>query len=124
MYAGFLIFVLSGSGNLTDQGRNALAVEFLSSLSGPEPAGWYSGDIHVHRSCNGSPAISSEELKERMKENNLAVISVLGDMGNSQAPDRIEDLKKINGEDMISRYRRARDYYSEIAAQAEKFDLK
>ena len=21
----------------------------------PEPAGWYSGDMHVHRSCGGSP---------------------------------------------------------------------
>ena len=34
-----------------------------------------------------------------MEENDLAVISVLSDMGNSDAPDRIEDLQYVNGKD-------------------------
>jgi len=34
-----------------------------------------------------------------MEENDLAVISVLSDMGNSDAPDRIEDLQHVNGKD-------------------------
>ena len=65
----------------------------------PEPSGWFAGDIHVHRSCNGSAAIPTSELGIRMEENDLAVISVLSDMGNSQAPDRIEDLQMVNGKD-------------------------
>lgn len=60
---------------------------------------WYAGDIHVHRSCNGSTAIPSDELRARMEKNDLAVISVLADMGNSDAPDRIEDLQMVNGKD-------------------------
>jgi hypothetical protein len=65
----------------------------------PEPVGWYAGDIHVHRSCNGSAAIPLSELGKRMEENDLAVISVLSDMGNSEAPDRVEDLQMVNGKD-------------------------
>jgi hypothetical protein len=65
----------------------------------PEPAGWYAGDIHVHRSCNGSSAIPTSELGKRMEENDLAVISVLSDMGNSEASDRVEDLKRVTGKD-------------------------
>ena len=65
----------------------------------PEPQGWFTGDIHVHRSCNGSKPIPSSDLLQRMEENDLAVISVLSDMGNSDAPDRIEDLGKVDGKD-------------------------
>ncbi len=70
----------------------------------PEPQGWFAGDIHVHRSCNGSTAIPADELGKRMEENDLAVISVLADMGNSEAPDRIADLKLVNGKDSPSSY--------------------
>ncbi len=65
----------------------------------PEPEGWFTGDIHVHRSCNGSAAIPSTELSQRMEANDLSVISVLADMGNSEAPDRVEDLGYVNGKD-------------------------
>jgi hypothetical protein len=34
-----------------------------------------------------------------MEANDLAVISVLADMGNSEAPDRVEDLSYVNGKD-------------------------
>ena len=36
-----------------------------------------------------------------MEENDLAVISVLSDMGNSQAKDRIGDLSRVDGNDNI-----------------------
>jgi hypothetical protein len=65
----------------------------------PEPTNWFAGDIHVHRSCNGGPAIPVSELRTRMEVNDLAVISVLSDMGNSEAQDRVEDLQKVNGND-------------------------
>jgi hypothetical protein len=65
----------------------------------PEPDGWFTGDIHVHRSCNLSNPISENELLERMATNDLDIISVLADIGNSQAPDRIEDLQKVDGND-------------------------
>jgi hypothetical protein len=65
----------------------------------PEPTGWYAGDIHVHRSCNGSAPISANELRMQMEENDLAVISVLADIGNSEAPDRVEDIGYVNGKD-------------------------
>jgi len=65
----------------------------------PEPPDWFAGDIHVHRSCDGSPAIPATDLPDMMKINHLAVISVLGDMGNNQSVDRVEDLKKVKGSD-------------------------
>ena len=65
----------------------------------PEPADWYTGDIHVHRSCDGSKPVPSSDLPAMMKVNHLAVISVLGDMGNNNSADRIEDLHKVDGAD-------------------------
>ena len=65
----------------------------------PEPADWYTGDIHVHRSCDGSKPVPSSDLPTMMKVNHLAVISVLGDMGNNNSADRIEDLHKVDGTD-------------------------
>jgi len=61
------------------------AAKYQDINSKPEPSGWFAGDIHVHRSCNGSTAIPDSELKTRMGTNDLAVISVLSDIGNSQA---------------------------------------
>jgi hypothetical protein len=65
----------------------------------PEPPDWYAGDIHVHRSCDGSSPIPASDLPAMMKVNDLAVISVLADMGNNQSADRVEDLKKVNSAD-------------------------
>ncbi len=51
----------------------------------PEPAGWYAGDIHVHRNCgDGTILLSYEKLVEMMEPNDLSVISVLADMGNGE----------------------------------------
>jgi hypothetical protein len=64
----------------------------------PEPAGWYAGDMHVHRSCGESPeAVSS--MFDRMTPQNLAVISLLADMGNGEVQDPITDLPLVNGQD-------------------------
>ena len=80
-----LIGLLGGFG-LTAQAAN------------PEPADWYAGDMHVHRSCGGSPeAISS--LYNKMTTNNLATISLLADMGNGEVQNPVTDLPLVNGQD-------------------------
>jgi hypothetical protein len=80
-----LIGLLSGVG-LTAQAAN------------PEPADWYAGDMHVHRSCGGSPeALSS--LYSKMTTNNLATISLLADMGNGEVQNPVTDLPLVTGED-------------------------
>lgn len=65
----------------------------------PEPNDWFAGDIHGHRSCDGSTPIPTSELPEMMKVNDLAVITVLADMGENYSTDRVEDLQKVNGND-------------------------
>ena len=80
-----LIGLLGGFG-LTAQAAN------------PEPAGWYAGDMHVHRSCGSSPeAISS--LYSKMTTNNLATISLLADMGNGEVQNAVPDLRLVTGKD-------------------------
>ena len=70
----------------------------LTAQAAPEPAGWYAGDMHVHRSCGGSPeAISS--LYSKMTTNNLAAISLLADMGNGEVQNPATDLPLVNGQD-------------------------
>ncbi|MEP7259265.1 MAG: CehA/McbA family metallohydrolase, partial [Flavitalea sp.] len=65
----------------------------------PEPANWYAGDIHVHRNCGDSNVLSYEGLTGLMEPNNLAVISVLADMGNGEVKYSQSDLPKVNGKD-------------------------
>ena len=64
---------------------------------GPEPSGWYTGDIHVHRSCGGS-AEALASVKDKMTPNNLAIISLLADMGNGEVQPTT-DLSLVNGTD-------------------------
>ena len=83
----FLLFL----GLLGGYGLNAQA-------AGPEPAGWYAGDMHVHRSCGGSPeAVSS--LYNKMSTHDLAVISLLADMGNGEVQNPVTDLPRVTGQD-------------------------
>lgn len=90
--------------------------------SNPEPVGWYTGDIHVHRSCNGSTPIPTSELNKRMEENDLSVLSVLADMGNSEATDRVEDLEKVNCNDSpLSMPNRIIHYAAEWHWDADEF---
>lgn len=66
----------------------------------PEPADWYSGDIHIHRNCgDGTSVLSESEFTNMMEPNDLAVISVLADMGDGEVKDSRTDLPKVNGKD-------------------------
>jgi hypothetical protein len=69
--------------------------------SRPEPSDWYSGDIHVHRDCGGpvEGVLPEEKFAEMMEANNLAVISVLADMGDAEVKPSQTDLPKVNGKD-------------------------
>jgi O-glycosyl hydrolase len=70
------------------------------ALKKPEPESWYAGDIHIHRNCGEVTSITPEnELATMMKPNDLAVISVLADMGNGEVKDSRTDLPKVNGKD-------------------------
>ena len=64
----------------------------------PEPAGWYAGDMHVHRSCGGSPE-SVSSMFSRMTPQNLSVVSQLADMGNGEVQNPATDLPLVNGQD-------------------------
>jgi hypothetical protein len=82
-----------------------LAFVFLGLLGGsalmaqvPEPSGWYAGDMHVHRSCGGSPE-SVSSMFNRMSPQNLAVVSQLADSGNGEVQDATTDLPLVNGQD-------------------------
>lgn len=66
----------------------------------PEPDGWYAGDIHVHRNCGEvTPLFSEAELINMMEPNDLAVVTLLADMGNGEVKDNKTDLPKVNGAD-------------------------
>lgn len=68
----------------------------------PEPADWYAGDIHVHRNCGeGTSILAESEFVKMMEQNDLAVISVLADMGDGEVKDSRTDLPKVNGNDAI-----------------------
>jgi hypothetical protein len=64
----------------------------------PEPAGWYAGDMHVHRSCGGSPE-SVASIYGKMTSQNLCALSLLADMGNGEVQNPVTDLPLVNGQD-------------------------
>jgi len=69
-----------------------------------EPPDWFAGDAHVHRSIgcgrsNAKEMLTPQELFQGMTANNLAVISVLADMGNGEGKYQEKDLPLINGRD-------------------------
>jgi hypothetical protein len=67
----------------------------------PEPTDWYAGDIHVHRDCGGpvNGILPESKFIEMMEVNDLAVISVLADMGDAEVKDSKTDLPKVTGKD-------------------------
>ncbi len=66
----------------------------------PEPSGWYAGDMHVHRNCGEVTGITPDyEIIEMMEQNDLAVVSMLADMGNAEVKPSETDLPKVNGGD-------------------------
>ncbi len=72
----------------------------IASLK-PEPDNWYAGDIHVHRDCGGpdDQVLPESEFVSMMQTNNLAVISVLADMGDGEVKFADQDLPKVTGRD-------------------------
>ena len=56
------------------------------------------GDMHVHRSCGGSPE-SVSSMFSRMSPENLAVVSQLADSGNGEVQNPTTDLPLVNGQD-------------------------
>jgi hypothetical protein len=66
--------------------------------AGPEPTGWYVGDIHVHRSCGTAP-VTEQSIFATEVSSNLAVISQLADMGNGEVQDATTDLPLVTGSD-------------------------
>ena len=62
------------------------------------PAGWYAGDIHVHRSCGDSP-VSMATIHDLMATQDLSVVSLLADMGNGEVQNQMTDLALVNGQD-------------------------
>jgi O-glycosyl hydrolase len=85
------IFTLTGSADFIQ-----------ASVSGikPEPDDWFAGDMHIHRNCGeGTSILSESEFTKMMEANNLAVISVLADMGDGEVKDSKTDLPKVNGTD-------------------------
>jgi O-glycosyl hydrolase len=87
------VFTITG---ISDQLPSAL------SRVKPEPSDWYSGDIHIHRNCgDGTSILAEDEFTNMMETNDLAVISVLADMGDGEVKDSRTDLVKVNGKDAI-----------------------
>ena len=74
------------------------SVVITLETSGPEPAGWYAGDMHVHRSCGDSPE-SISSIYTKMEPQNLAFVSLLADMGNGEVKDPVIDLPRVDGTD-------------------------
>ena len=73
-------------------------LSICTQAQNPEPAGWYAGDMHVHRSCGGAP-VSVASLSSKMSTQNLATLSLLADMGNGEVQDPGTDLPLVNGQD-------------------------
>lgn len=80
-----------------------LAGQCLAKQGGnPEPADWFAGDPHVHMDCgvgSGHEPVTPEEILAMMQTHNLAVVSMLADMGNGEVRWAERDLPKVNGED-------------------------
>lgn len=84
------------AGNVSASKSASVTITLQST--GPEPAGWYAGDMHVHRSCGGLPE-SISSVYQKMTPQNLAAISLLADMGNGEVQDPAQDLPRVNGQD-------------------------
>ncbi|HYI93632.1 MAG TPA: DUF4082 domain-containing protein [Bryobacteraceae bacterium] len=99
-------FTATVSTGVKDSSGNALAANRIWSFTtassgssgGPEPTNWFSGDIHVHTNCGGSPEALNSILN-RMAPQNLSVISLLADMGNGEVQNPATDLPLVNGQD-------------------------
>ncbi|MBN1559344.1 CehA/McbA family metallohydrolase [candidate division KSB1 bacterium] len=93
--------IKDGVFSATIPGQSVFTLAEETSRPKPEPAGWYAGDMHVHRDCGGAveDILPEEKLIEMMDVNDLAVISVLADMGDAEVKPSEIDLEKVNGQD-------------------------
>jgi hypothetical protein len=69
----------------------------------PEPEGWYAGDPHVHVDCGvggGYDPMTAAQLMAAMNVHDLAVVSLLADMGNGEVRFAEKDLPRVNGRDL------------------------
>jgi Domain of unknown function (DUF4082) len=87
-----------GAGNVSASKSANVTITLGSTSTGPEPTGWFTGDIHVHRSCGGSPE-SVSSIYSKMATNSLSVASLLADMGNGEVQNPTTDLPLVNGQD-------------------------
>jgi O-glycosyl hydrolase len=87
------VFTITGTSDLLPKSMHTIK---------PEPADWYAGDIHVHRNCGeGTSVLAESEFTAMMEPNDLAVISLMADMGDGEVKDSERDLPKVNGTDAV-----------------------
>jgi O-glycosyl hydrolase len=85
------VFTLAG---FPDSGRVG------NSFTRPEPSDWFAGDMHVHRNCGEVTGIVPEQkIAGMMERHDLAVVSLLADMGNAEVKPSEIDLPKVTGMD-------------------------
>jgi hypothetical protein len=94
----YTVAAYDAAGNVSDQSTAASATTPAATSTGPEPAGWYAGDIHVHRSCGGT-AESVSSIKQKMDDEDLRFIALLADCGNGEVQNPTTDLPLVNGQD-------------------------
>ena len=94
----YTVLAYDAAGNVSAQSSSASATTLPASTSGPEPAGWFAGDPHVHRSCGGSPETVASML-QKMDAQDLRFISLLADCGNGEVQNPTTDLPLVNGQD-------------------------
>jgi len=80
------------------------ATGLAQSPTKPEPPDWFAGDAHVHRGigcgrANEKEMLTPDELLGMMRTNDLAVISVLADIGNGEIKYASKDIPFITGKD-------------------------
>ncbi|MFZ4790785.1 MAG: DUF4082 domain-containing protein [Candidatus Competibacteraceae bacterium] len=90
--------VKGGPNGAKDLAGNPLAADWTWSFTTGDAVVWYAGDMHVHRSCGGPPEEVSS-IYDKMSTNNLAVVSLLADMGNGEVQIPLTDLPLVNGQD-------------------------
>lgn len=94
----YTVRAVDAAGNLSDPSQSATTTTLAATSTGPEPAGWYAGDPHVHRSCGGT-AESLTSIKQKMDDEDLRFISLLADCGNGEVQNPTTDLPLVTGSD-------------------------
>ncbi len=84
--------------DVTDGTRTPSTSAAITVYPNPEPADWYPGDMHVHRSCGGSP-VTVSSIYNTMVRQDLSVLTLLADMGNGEVQDPVTDLPLVTGQD-------------------------